>query len=64
MIPKPFFPNPLEDFEPKKPDFEPESDPDYDSMSCVVCSKQFGVHSVKQVVECALKEVRGDRYKT
>lgn len=30
MNPNPFFPNPLDDFEPEKPDFEPEIDPDYE----------------------------------
>jgi len=30
--PFPFFPNPLDDFEPKKPDFEPEIDPDYEKV--------------------------------
>jgi len=30
LNPNPFFPNPLDDFEPKKPDFEPEIDPDYE----------------------------------
>ena len=28
----PFFPKPLDDFEPKKPDFEPEIDPDYEKV--------------------------------
>ena len=51
--PKPFFP----DFEPKKPDFEPEIDPDYDD-SCPVCTVSMENHSVKQLVECALMAVR------
>ena len=58
MPPEPFFPNPLDDFKPKKPDFEPEINPDFDDEPCPVCTAKFGDHSVKQIVECALMEVR------
>jgi hypothetical protein len=61
---KPFFPNPLGDFEPVKPDFEPEIDPDYEDNledDCPVCNQQLGVHSTKEIVECALKEIRGGK---
>ena len=61
---KPFFPNPFGDFEPKKPDFEPEIDPDYeDSLEdvCPVCNQQLGVHTTREIVVCALREVRGGK---
>jgi len=61
--PEPFFP----DFEPEKPDFEPEIDPDYEEHledDCPVCGNQLGVHSTKEIVLCALREVRGGRSKT
>jgi len=62
-----FFPNPLGDFEPEKPDFEPEIDPDYEDNledDCPVCNEQLGVHTTRMIVECALREVRGGRSKT
>lgn len=62
MTPNPFFPNPLDDFEPKKPDFEPEIDPDYDVLkdNCSSCGNQIGVHTTRELVVCALNELRGD----
>ena len=61
----PFFPkNPLEDYEPPKPDFEPEIDPDYDDHledDCDVCGRQFGVHTKRDLCECALAVVRGEK---
>ena len=58
MIPKPFFPNPLEEFEPKKPDFEPETDPDYEE-DCMSCGISFQNHTTRDIVLCALNELRG-----
>ena len=58
---KPFFPNPLDDFEPKRPDFEPEIDPDWDlEEDCLNCGKQYGVHSTKDILQCAINELRGE----
>ena len=57
-----FFPNPLDDFEPKKPDFEPEIDPDYDDSLCPVCAKRLDQHPINNIVECALVEVRGGKH--
>ena len=57
--PKPFFP----DFEPKKPDFEPEINPDYEDNledDCPNCGNQLGVHTTKEIVQCALNELRGE----
>jgi len=62
-----FSPSPLGDFEPKKPDFEPEIDPDYEDNledDCPVCGNQLGVHTTKEIIQCALREVRGGRSKT
>ncbi len=64
---KPFFPNPLGDFEPEKPDFEPEIDPDYEEHledDCPNCGNQLGVHTTQEIIFCALREVRGGRSKT
>ncbi len=61
----PFFPNPLDDFKPEKPDFEPEIDPDFEDnleRDCPVCSNQLGIHTTKQILECALNELRGGRH--
>ena len=52
----PFSPDPLGEFEPKKPDFEPEIDPDYEfnlEEDCLSCGKQLGCHSSKDIVQCA-----------
>jgi len=49
-----FFP----DSEPEKPDFEPEISPDFDDEPCPICSIKFGDHSAKQIVECALMQIR------
>lgn len=60
----PFFPNPLGDFEPKRPDFEPETDPDYDDNleeNCPVCNEQLGVHTTREIVLCALKGIQGGK---
>ncbi|MCV0373665.1 MAG: hypothetical protein K5793_08960 [Nitrosarchaeum sp.] len=60
----PFFPNPLDDFEPKRPDFEPEIDPDYDDNleeNCPVCNEQLGVHTTREIVLCALREIQGGK---
>ena len=68
MIPhNPFFPNPLDDFKPEKPDFEPEIDPDYEDNledDCPVCNEQLGAHTTREIILCALREVRGGRSKT
>lgn len=59
MPPNPFFPNPLEDFEPMKPDFESNEDDWTDEESCPVCNCKFDGHTTKQIVKCALNAVRG-----
>lgn len=59
MPPKPFFPDPLDDYNPEKPDFVPDDDDYTDDEECPVCFVRLDEHSVKQVVECALKEVSG-----
>jgi len=57
----PFFPNPLDDFEPKRPDFEPEIDPDWDlEEDCLSCGNQLGCHTKRDLVQCALNELRGE----
>ena len=62
--PKPFFPyNPLEDFEPPKPDFDPEVDPDYDEEYCTNCGLDYQTHSNIGLVKCALTIIRGESKK-
>jgi hypothetical protein len=59
----PFFPDPLGEFEPKKPDFEPEIDPDYENHledNCDFCGRQFGVHTKLDLTKCALSILRGE----
>ena len=54
MNPKPFFPNP-----PQRPEKFPEDYEDNLEGDCVSCGKQFGIHSTKEIVQCALNELRG-----
>ena len=67
MIPNPFFPNPLDDFEPQKPDFEPEIDPDFEDNleeDCPICGNQVGVHTTKEIVRCTLEAIGGESHQT
>ena len=49
-----FFPDPLGDF-------EPEIDHDFDlEENCLSCGKQYGLHSTRDIVQCALNELRGE----
>ena len=57
--PEPFFPNP-----PVKPERFPEDYEDDLEEDCLSCGKQFGEHTTRDIVECALREVRGGRSKT
>ena len=64
ILSSPFFPNPLDNFKPQKPDFEPEIEPDYEDdfeYDCPVCHDRLGIHTTRMIVECALKEIRGDK---
>jgi len=56
--PQNFFPEP-----PERPERIPE---DYDDLEddCPTCGEQFGIHTTRDIVECALREVRGGRSKT
>ncbi len=58
----------FEDIDPKKKPDRPEQFPeDYEDNledDCLSCGKQYGVHSTRDIVECALREVRGGRSKT
>ena len=50
-------------FEPEKPDFEPEIDPDYENHledNCDFCGRQFGVHTKLDLTKCALSILRGE----
>ncbi len=57
--PEPFFPNP-----PVRPERFPEDYEDNLEDDCPVCGNQLGVHTTKDIIFCALKEVRGGRSKT
>jgi len=57
--PTDFFPDP-----PARPERFPEDYEDDLEEDCVSCGKQFGEHTTRDIVECALREVRGGRSKT
>jgi hypothetical protein len=64
LTPNPFFPNPLDDFKPKRPDFEPEIDPDYDDSlesDCPVCSNHTATHKIRDLIVCALELTGGQK---
>jgi len=44
---------------PKIPERIPEDYEDNLEEDCVSCGKQFGEHTTRDIVECALREVRG-----
>jgi len=54
MDPKPFFPNP-----PKRPEKFPEDYEENLEEDCSSCGLQLGVHSTREIVLCALNELRG-----
>ena len=54
MYPEPFFPNP-----PTRPDKFSEDYEDNLEEDCLSCGKQFGIHSTRDIVVCALNELRG-----
>ena len=53
--PEPFFPNPPTRPERIQEDYEDDLEED-----CLSCGKQLGVHTTKDIVQCALKELRGE----
>jgi len=55
---EPFFPNP-----PVRPEKFPEDYEDNLEEDCPVCSEQLGVHTTKDIVQCALKSLRGENPK-
>ena len=60
----PFFDDPLEEYKPKPRfpfDDRPEDDWSGDEDECSICSLKFSEHSVKQLVDCALMEVKYPR---
>jgi len=56
--PEPFFPEP-----PVRPEKFPEDYEDNLEEDCLSCGKQFGIHSTKDIVQCALNELRGENPK-
>jgi len=54
MNPKPFFPDP-----PTRPEKFPEDYEENLEDDCLSCGEQLGVHSTRDLVSCALKELRG-----
>jgi len=57
----------FEDIDPKRKPHRPEKFPeDYEDNleeDCLSCGKQFGIHSTKDIVQCALNELRGENPK-
>lgn len=56
--PQPFFPEP--DIPPTRPERFPEDYEDDLEENCFSCGKQFGIHSTKDIMQCALNELRGE----
>lgn len=56
----PFFPDPLDDYKPKPNfPFDDRSEDDWtEDKSCPVCTIPLEEHSTKQIVECAIMELR------
>ena len=59
-----FFPE-FPEIDPKKKPDRPEQFPeDYDDNleeDCLSCGKQLGIHTTRDIVQCALNELRGDK---
>jgi len=57
----------FEDIDPKKKPDRPERFPeDYEDNleeDCLSCGKQLGIHTTKEIVQCALNELRGETLK-
>ncbi len=57
----------LKDIDPKKKPDKPEQFPeDYEDNledNCPVCGNQLGVHTTREIVQCALNELRGEPQK-
>ena len=57
----------FEDVDPKNKPDKPERFPeDYEDNledDCPVCNEQLGVHTTKDIVQCALKSLRGENPK-
>lgn len=54
MNPEPFFPEP-----PARPEKFPEDYENNLADNCSSCGEQIGIHSTKDIVSCALNELRG-----
>ncbi len=52
---EPFFPEP-----PVRPERFPEDYEDNLEEDCLSCGKQLGIHTTKEIVQCALNELRGE----
>ena len=52
--PEPFLPNP-----PDRPEIFPEDYEDNLEENCSSCGEQLGIHSTRDLVSCALNELRG-----
>ena len=59
--PQDFFPDPLTP--PARPERFPEDYEDNLEDDCLSCGKQYGVHTTKDIVLCALNELRGENPK-
>ena len=56
--PEPFFHNPT-----KRPENFPEDYDDNLEEDCLSCGKQLGIHTTKNILQCALNELRGENPK-
>jgi hypothetical protein len=53
--PEPFFPD-----SPTKPEKFPEDYEENLEENCLSCGEQLGIHSTRDLVQCALNELRGE----
>ena len=58
-----FFPEIDPEKKPQKPEKIPEDYEDNLEEDCLSCGKQLGIHTTKEIVQCALNELRGETLK-
>lgn len=57
---KDFFENIDPKNKPDKPEIFPEDYEDNLEEDCLSCGKQYGIHSTKDILQCARNELRGE----
>lgn len=60
--PQDFFPDIDPTGPPKRPERFPEDYDDDFEEDCFSCGKQYAIHSTRDLVQCALNELRGEKH--